>query len=250
MAILSCLNMNAQVMKVMKGDKVVATYNADLADRVVFEEAPTGVTHEYVDLGLSVKWATCNIGAEEPEQYGLYFTWGGTVGYDTNEHAFNWHNYSLNSGKDVLLTKYNNKDEFGIVDNKKVLEPENDAATANWGPDWRMPSVEDYEELRSQCYWNWTTRNGVRGFVVQSKVPGYTDRSIFLPAGGYRDETGRQWAGIGGYYWTNKLGSEWDFDDSPLNSRCLILWVESQTVRYYVNSSSRCLGMMIRPVCQ
>ena len=147
------------------------------------------VEHELVDLGLSVKWATYNVGATAPEEYGNYYAWGEIE----TKSDYSWSTYKF--GGQYYITKYNDDDENGIVDNKYELESEDDVAHTAWGSVWRMPSIYEYNELINNCDWLWTTLNGVNGYLVTSKKVGYTDRSIFLPAGGfYFDSTGIQQA--------------------------------------------------------
>ena len=148
-------------------------------------------THEYVDLELpsGTLWATCNVGAENPGEYGNYFAWG-----ETKPKAnYDWITYKHinNSG----LCKYCAeckielaKSMMAKIDNKLELEAEDDAATVNWGNDWQMPSEEQFAELIDTSYTttSWTTQNGVNGRLIISKSNG---NRIFLPAAGYRDET-------------------------------------------------------------
>ena len=192
--------------------------------------------HEYVDLGLSVKWATCNVGANKPEDYGDYFAWGVTAPKD----YYDWSRYTLCKGFTSTLTKYCNKSSRGnngFTDNKTQLELSNDAARANWGGNWRMPTDAELTELREQCTWTWTSQNGVNGYKVTSKSNG---NSIFLPAAGYRGDSWLGDAGSNGYYWSSSL-----YTDDPLYAR--IVRFESG----YVNRSgyNRSLGLSVRPVC-
>ena len=166
---------------------------------------------EYVDLGLpgGVLWATCNVGASTPEEYGLYFAWGETKGYAKGEsHTFGWTHYKLCNGTYNSITKYCTDSSYGRVDNKTVLDPEDDAATANWGAGWRMPTKEEQDDLRSNsyCTWIWTTRNGVSGYEVKSKSNG---NSIFLPAAGCRYDASLYREGVSGYYWSSSLGTDY-----------------------------------------
>ena len=159
--------------------------------------------HEYVDLGLpsGLKWATCNVGAEKPEDYGDYFAWGETKPQIDNRYS--WESYKWVIISISKLTKYCADSSYGTVDGKTVLDPEDDAARANWGGDWRMPTVAEIEELQDNCMGAWTTQDGVKGYKVTSKKNG---NSIFLPAAGYRwnDELG--YAGSNGSYWSSSLG--------------------------------------------
>jgi len=195
-----------------------------LRDKVLGVKETTD--HEYVDLGLPshTLWATCNIGAESPEESGLYFAWGETTGYEVG-HAFSWANYKwMTSGMSDWdgINKYTfADDQTGAIwyndgsfigDGKTSLDPEDDAATANWGNGWQMPTLDQFNELISSEYTSteWVEINGVNGYKITSKIEGYTDKYIFLPAAGRLDNSG-----ILGYtentigsFWTNHLDSE------------------------------------------
>ena len=190
-------------------------------------------TPEYVDLGLSVKWATFNVGASKPEEYGDYFAWGETESKD----SYNWSTYKWCNGSSTTLTKYCTSSSYGTVDNKKTLELSDDAAYANWGGEWRTPTDAELTELRTQCTWTWTTQNGVKGYKVTSKING---RSIFLPAAGHRDDSSLNTAGSSGYYCLSTL-----YPGSSVSA-----------YRLYFSSSSvsgigshRYHGRSVRPVC-
>ncbi len=156
--------------------------------------------HEYVDLGLpsGTLWATCNVGASSPEDYGDYFAWGETEPKDN----YDWSTYKWCDGSESTLTKYCNISSFGMVDNKTDLLPEDDAAYVNWGPEWRMPTEEQQDELHRRCNWTWTMQNGVDGRLVT----GPNGNSIFLPAAGsYWDSTFHE---VGsGIYWSRTLNT-------------------------------------------
>ena len=206
------------------------------------EDETTGMEngYEWVDLGLSVKWATCNVGATRPEEYGDYFAWGETEPKST----YNWSTYIWCRGSYDTQTKYctNSSFGFGIVDNKTVLDLSDDAARANWGGSWRMPTAAELTELREQCTWTWTTQNGVRGYKVTSKKSGYTNKSIFLPAAGYRYDSSLYFAGSEGCYWSrSSLYTEYPYyaDDLKFSSS-FVDWC----------SHYREHGFSVRPVCQ
>ena len=193
-------------------------------------------THEYVDLGLSVKWATCNIGANSPEEYGDYFAWGEIA----PKEEYSWSTYKWCNGSETTLTKYCTDGRYGIVDNKTQLELSDDAAYANWGNGWRMPTKAELTELHEQCTWTWTKENGVTGYKVTSKKSGYTNKSIFFPLAGYREDWSLTLAGGIGYYWASSLST-----DSPVGASLLFCYepgvgVEDGTMRYY--------GLSVRPV--
>ena len=193
--------------------------------------------YEYVDLGLSVKWATCNVGASNPEEYGDYFAWGET---EPKDYYF-WSMYKWCNGSNNTLTKYNTSSSYGSVDNKTQLELSDDAARANWGGSWRMPTDAELTELREQCTWTWTTQNGVNGYKVASKKSGYTNKFIFLPAAGCRFDSSLDYAGSRGYYWSSSL-----YTDYPYYAYGL--YFHSDSVYRYDNS--RYYGRSVRPVCQ
>ena len=189
--------------------------------------------HEYVDLGLSVKWAIMNVGATSPEDYGDYFAWGETE----PKEEYSWETYKWCDGDFNNLTKYCSSSEFGIVDNKTVLDLEDDAANVNWGGAWRMPSKAELDELIENCTWSWTTQNGVDGYTVTSNTNG---KSIFLPAAGYRNETFSDEVGTFGYYWSS-LHDNANFQHISHN----IYFEESNVDK---DSDSRYYGNSIRPV--
>lgn len=163
-----------------------------------------------VDLGLSVKWASCNVGASSPEQYGDYYAWGETSTKDN----YSWSNYKWCDGTLNSLTKYNTNSSFGSVDNKITLELSDDAAHVNWGDSWRMPSNAEWEELMEKCTWTWTTQNGVNGCKVTSMTNG---NSIFLPAAGVQSGSDLYDVGSRSNYWSSSLctdlpGLAWGVD--------------------------------------
>ena len=174
--------------------------------------------HEYVDLGLSVKWATCNVGANAPEQYGDYFAWGETMPKRryTEKNSLT---YCKTMGDISGNVKY-------------------DAATANWGGDWRMPTKEEMQELIDKCTWIWTTQNGVEGYKVTSKTNG---NSIFLPAAGYRSGSSLNYAGRFGYSWSSA--------PSESNSSNAY-YLDFYRVSHYMSNYSRYSGLSVRPVLE
>ena len=205
-------------------------------DRNLVLYAQWTMLREYVDLGLSVKWATCNVGATKPEEYGDYFAWGET----RPKAIYDWSTYKWCNGSKTTLTKYNTKSDYGYVDNKTELEASDDAARVNWGGSWRMPTLAEQNELRTECTWEWTTQNGVYGYKVTSKKAGYTDKSIFLPGTGYRYDSSLSSGVSDGYYWSSSLDT-----DNPGYAYRLFFYSE------YVlwNTESRYYGQSVRPVC-
>ena len=189
--------------------------------------------YEYVDLGLSVKWATCNVGAEKPEDFGDFFAWGETQ----TKYSFNAANYKWSDAAIFLLYKYNFSNWFGTVDNKYTLEPADDAAHVQWGGNWRLPTKSELDELIANCTFTWTTLNGVKGCLVTSKKDGYTDRSIFLPAAGIRFETN--------YYDCCAYMCRSLSQESPHHTT--MLYYDEDGVA--TEMISRNQGLSVRPVC-
>ena len=157
--------------------------------------------HEWVDLGLpsGTLWATCNIGADNPEEYGDYFAWGETA----PKEVYEWSTYKWNDRSNGTFTKYCTDSKYGTIDNNTELLSEDDAAYVNWGKNWRMPSLEQIRELINCCSWLWTTRNGVNGQLVT----GPNGNTMFLPAAGNRQKLHHCDAGMG-YYLSRTLKSD------------------------------------------
>jgi hypothetical protein len=189
--------------------------------------------HEYVDLGLSVKWATCNVGASTPEEYGDYFAWG-ALSSTTYSH---WGNYPHANGSYTSLTKYNTDSGHGFVDNKTVLELSDDVANYEWGGTWRIPTEAEIMELMSNCTWERTTQNGVNGCKVTSDING---NSIFLPAAGNYTNVGDK-IGEVGFYWSSLLNTD-------LPHQAYKLAFTEDTMGFTANA--RFYAFPVRPVCQ
>ena len=233
--------------------------------------------HAYVDMGNGLKWATCNVGADNPEDYGDYFDWGATVPYYQDGHSqdspcsdwidgkdgYNWKNYSfMEAGQSSWkrITKYTfadgqtdgtwwydgstfKGDNGDGVEHKDFASYDyaDDAARQNWGGNWRTPTDAEWTWLRENCEWTWTTQNGVNGMLVRSKIAGYTDNTIFLPAAGYRSNASLYVDGSGGRYWSSSLGESRsdvargvDFDSGGVGR----------------GSGSRYYGESVRPVTE
>lgn len=122
--------------------------------------------HEWIDLGLSVKWATCNVGASKPEDYGDYYAWGET----TTKSDYDWDTYKWCKGTYDTMTKYCTDSYYGTVDNRTTLTSSDDVATVKWGSKWRMPTKEEMKELDEDCTWTWTTQNGAGRKILLSLI--------------------------------------------------------------------------------
>lgn len=193
------------------------------------------VTDEnYVDLGLpsGTLWATRNVGATNPEDYGDYFAWGETEPKEYyHASTYKWNDSETST---IHLSKYNTKEANGTVDGKTVLDPEDDAARANY-PNGQMPSKEQLEELIANCTWTWTQVNGVNGQLVA----GPNGNTMFLPATGYRLQGKLYSAGTHGSYWLNSI-----LAIVPLNGEKM--YVASGQLIY--QTSSRAAGYTVRAV--
>jgi TonB family protein len=208
-----------------KGNKPVRTY---FTLPVNFRLPPTASNnaksgnyingHEFVDLGLSVKWATCNVGANAPHETGGSYAWGETE----EKSSYSWNTYKWQQYKrnyTFCLSKYCTSASFGAVDNKKVLEAADDVASVKWGGKWRMPTFEEQQELWERCKWTRMAQNGVDGY----QITGPNGKSIFLP---------------NGYYWSSALmlnsnGAAYDLD------------VKFKSCR----NELRFKALLVRPVC-
>ncbi len=217
-------------------------------DISVVTEPTAPANAESVDLGLpsGLKWATFNVGATTPEGYGDYFAWGETEPYyaDTTTNPITW-----KSGKEsgYAWQSYCGADEFAEWSTPpynattKILTPEYDAATANWGSDWRMPTKAEQDELRNNCDWEWTTDyngTGIAGYIVKSKAAG-NNNSIFLPVSGFRYGTSLNNVGSIGRYWSSS-----HYENYSDNAYYLNLLSNSVDWGY----SNRVNGQSVRPV--
>lgn len=189
------------------------------------------VAGEAVDLGLSVKWSSNNLGAASAEDSGAYFAWGETE----PKNEFTWGNYALCNGSETTLLKYNNKEFYGVVDNLSTLQSEDDAASVKLGNGWRMPTQGEWTELVNNCYWQYSEQNGASGLLITSEING---KSIFLPAAAQRYGTTIDSQNARCYYWTSSKASE---------GKAWSLYATSDSKSAYL-SKARYYGLPIRPV--
>ena len=190
--------------------------------------------HEYIDLGLpsGTMWATCNIGATEPYEYGYHFAWGEVRPKTT----YTWQTYKYCRGNADTMTKYNFERSSGYIDYIRILQPSDDAATANWGTGWRMPTKTEIEELMYKCSWKWMPVNGVECFIIIGPNGNY----IFIPAGGFYQNSSRNKVGEIVTLWSSTLGFNYGCDAWNLNYYSGELHMKD-VHRYY--------GRSIRAVC-
>ena len=232
---------------------------------VELTNAPAGA--EAVDLGLSVKWANMNVGATTDTGYGTYFAWGETSGYTEGSTSgktyFAWSTYAFAwlNNTSIRFTKYVSTSASGYwfnsdvpVDNKTQLELGDDAARANWGGSWRMPTMTEWDELSSSsnCNWEWKddyNGSGIKGYIVTSKKTGYTGNSIFLPAAGHRNDmeggTPTDTSGNLGKYWSSTLAT------SNNSTKAKIMYISSSShSTTYTVGEERPYGLSVRAVTE
>lgn len=161
---------------------------------------------KYVDLGLpsGTLWATLNVGASSPDDYGIYFAWGETSPKEIyNQETYKWVYFVSDGygGTHFAFSKYSTENYWGEPDNKTELDLEDDAAYVNWGSSWRMPSSAQQEELSDKCTWKWMMYNGVNGL----QATGPNGNTLFLPAGGKYKNDYKSEVGSFGCYWSRTL---------------------------------------------
>lgn len=212
------------------------------------EKTEKAINTEYVDLGLSVKWAKCNIGAETEAESGLYFQWGETSGISGNllgkysDELYKWSTYEHCKGTYNTLKKYNTSTSYGEnPDNITTLEPGDDAATQIMGSEWRMPTQTECQELLDNTTKEWTQVNGVNGYKFTSKKEGYQDNSIFIPAVGRCDNGSVSFVGNYGHVWCSLLNT----------SDPEVAWsLQFESEGCSMNDYFRSYGQSVRGVCK
>ncbi len=235
----AAVDANGRVTAVSRGRatvSVAATDGSGVSASCSVYVSPVGS----VDLGLNnyfgkiVYWATCNLGASAPEEYGDYYAWGETETKD----EYSWETYKWCNGSYNSITKYNTMDSFGTVDNKTQLEAEDDVAHVKLGGKWRMATQGEWLALRENCTWTWSHQNGIRGCLVTSNING---ASIFLPAAGWRRDN-----------LLYDAASLVMFGSSSLNTRCpdtmCTMYLQINVV--ISSTDSRSYGYTVRPVSE
>ena len=188
--------------------------------------------HGYMDLGLSVMWAQVNLGASMIGEYGDYYAWG-----ETETKDYFWYNtYKYCEGRQNTLTKYCTNPSEGKVDSLTTLELEDDAAYVQWGGNWRIPTREEWIELRNTCTWTYTRENGIKGW----KATAPNGNCIFFPLGGGCMFNENETINHVGYYRSSSLGEKY-------SGSTYIVIMRTDEVTW--SNGSRQGGLSIRPVC-
>lgn len=205
---------------------------------------------DMVDLGLSVKWARCNLGASTPWSPGDIYTWGDTLPYKSEKSYFvhpsyyRWSDYKWCNGinprkRKGVLTKYNTRSSYGKVDNKTVLDLCDDVAHVKLGGKWRMPTIEEWKELKKNC--NWTSFSGA--FKVTSKIPGYTNKYIILPLEDTQDPYQKA-----ANYWSSSLNARRPYEAHAFH--CAESYGEGWGRWHSIYKVRRCAALYVRPVSE
>lgn len=223
--------------------QLISLLSLDSGSSTSNDSCPPGA----VDLGLKtpdgkkIYWAGCNLGASTPEEIGDYYAWG-EIETKSGENDFSTSSYKWckTEGYREVFTKYSSK-----VDNKSVLDSEDDVAHVKLGGNWRLPTWEEYEQLLSTqyCTWEWTAINGVNGYKVTSKMPGCEGNWIFFPAAGYRQSDSLNKSGSNGYYWTSSVSLD------TFSDMAFVLTFDESAPSSYHGTWSRVCGLPVRPVC-
>ena len=241
------------VVGVDAGSTEIIVKHGNLTDKCTVK-VTVPFTLEAVDLGLSVKWANANLGANAPEDYGDYYAWGDVEPYYSSQNpliwkegktGYNWASYKWCNGSNydnLTLAKYNTSALYGTIDNKTDLDAEDDAAHVKLGGKWRMPTSGEVDELvttrlhSKKHKWEWKSINGHNGWLVTYLE---NNNSIFLPATGARNRDNLSGDGGNGLYWNSSL-----FSENPRQAWG-IYFTSSSVSR---GSQSRCAGQAVRPV--
>ena len=209
---------------------VITAGNGETPDTPDTPDNPSTPKYEWVDLGLSVKWATCNVGASSPEEYGNYYAWGET---ETKDY---YSNETMTFRLNISELK-----SRGYIDSEGNLTSSYDAATANWGKEWRMPTRDEVKELIEKGIWTWQYLNGVKGY----KVTGPSGNSIFLPPAGYRGWDWSEDVGSDGGYWSSTASEIKNVYGEISHDGSLLSFGDDY---YHISSHFRYYGRSVRPV--
>lgn len=194
--------------------------------------------HDYVDMGVSVMWSPVNMGATVIGEFGEYFAWG----EEKTKDYFSFENYKHSNGGQNNYTKYGINPSEGVVDNLTTLEPEDDAAHVQWGGTWRMPTQQEWIELRENCTWEYTRENGRRGWTATAP----NGNKIFFPFAGGQHWDENDTKNIYGTYRSSSLGEKYTGTTYNVIFRSHL---DGGTAAISWSYGSREFGLSIRPVC-
>lgn len=227
------LNAQNRIVQIMKDGNVLHEYPVEQIDSIIIVEKTndTPLDIEAVDLGLSVKWASCNVGATSPEEYGGYYAWGETE--EKDDYTPFTYKYYLG---DLNGNGYHYDSEEYLSIGVNICGTSYDVAHVKWGGNWRMPTREEFEELCEKCIWEWTVINGVNG----KKATGPNGNSIFIPVAGHRLGLDLISCGVYGYYWSGTLSGEAYYAFGPVFEAPGWVW----------SGGYRDIGKNIRPVTE
>lgn len=215
-------------------------------DKPYVDGSTTIGEHEALDLGTGILWATTNLGATQPQDYGKYYSWGEVQ----PKSEYRWGNYKWSDGfepanakeyEELKMTKYCLYKIYGTKDDRKVLEKEDDAAYLTWGPNWRMPTRQEVQDLLDKCDWEWNRVEGLYGYKISSKKTG---KSIFLPAAGMIASNGSNNSGMMCNYWTSSLHDQ----NEQYYAYSFVYLDNGKEGTEYISQTYRYLGMTIRAV--
>lgn len=209
------------------------TEKTEISENPENPENPETPNHEWIDLGLSVKWATCNVGANSPEEYGNYYAWGEIETKDKY----------LESNSLTYGLRMSELESLGYIDRKGNLTTSYDVATTNWGEGWRMPTYYEIRELYDECDMTWTILNGITGCYFT----GPSGKSIFLPAAGCFD-SGSYGVGRRGYYWSATPNDIDNSDDGTTPGHWVFSLRFNDEYCYDFDGGYRSDGCSVRPV--
>ena len=243
LAILAALFMGssaqAQLLQIEKNNGDLLELDINDIKEMRFKEAQSFEGNipenlQIVDMGLSVNWASLNVGAEAPEEAGYYVSWGGLEPKDW----YSWSYYELGSSQSSI-EKYNSSDDL------ETLQPEDDLATVSWGSEWRMPTNAEFEELLENSTVDYTAvENGVTGVRVTSTVPGYEDASLFFPVSGYKQDNQTINLDMLCSYWTSSVVSIF-----PQFAIAAEFWLSGDYAsQVHLSGTFRYLGHLVRAV--
>ncbi|MCH5241804.1 MAG: hypothetical protein J1F67_05200 [Muribaculaceae bacterium] len=212
-----------------------------MSRRRLLENGVNANGYDFVDMGAAGIWAACNVGANKPEEYGLYFAWGEITGYKDqfSGKGFYWNDYKWSNGSTrETLTKYCNSSSHGKVDNKSILDLEDDAAHIIMGGNWRIPTIEEFSTLWDTCNIIWTSRNGINGALFSLKTD--SSKTLFFPASGRLSQMVKSEEGSRGLYWSSSLHPNFSY-----MAQCLLL---RSGLENSINYNDRYTGYSVRGI--